>query len=454
MVGPNYTRPSAPTPPAYKETAGWAPARPSDAADRGDWWTVFGDPTLNDLEKRVDISNQNLKASEAAYRQAVALVAEQRAALFPTISLTGSLTATHGGFSNGGGGTTIGGNSTTTSYNVGAGATWAPDLWGGIRRSIQNAKANAEASEAQLASARLSAQMELAADYVTLRQLDEQKRIFDETVSAYARSLAVTQNRYKAGVAARSDVLTAQTQLANAQASDTDLIQQRAKDEHAIALLVGQTPASLSLPPAAWSLALPDIPPEAPSTLLERRPDIASAERLAAAASASIGVQVAAYFPSLTLNGQGGLGGSSLGQIINASNAFWTAGASVAETIFDAGARHARVQQARAAFDEAVANYRQTVLAAFAQVEDNLAAQRVLGAEQISTRQAMDAAIANETITLNEYRAGTVDYTTVATVQAAALSAKNAELQVEASRLTTAVDLIAALGGGWKAPTP
>ncbi len=402
----------------------------------------------------MDISNQNLKASEAAYRQAVALVAEQRAALFPTISLTGSLTATHGGFSNGGGGTTIGGNSTTTSYNVGAGATWAPDLWGGIRRSIQNAKANAEASEAQLASARLSAQMELAADYVTLRQLDEQKRIFDETVSAYARSLAVTQNRYKAGVAARSDVLTAQTQLANAQASDTDLIQQRAKDEHAIALLVGQTPASLSLPPAAWSLALPDIPPEAPSTLLERRPDIASAERLAAAASASIGVQVAAYFPSLTLNGQGGLGGSSLGQIINASNAFWTAGASVAETIFDAGARHARVQQARAAFDEAVANYRQTVLAAFAQVEDNLAAQRVLGAEQISTRQAMDAAIANETITLNEYRAGTVDYTTVATVQAAALSAKNAELQVEASRLTTAVDLIAALGGGWKAPTP
>ena len=451
MVGPNYHRPAAPTSPTYKEAQGWAPADPSDAADRTDWWTAFGDPTLNDLEKRVEISNQNLAASEAAYRQAVALVAEQRATLFPTVSLNGSVTVTHGGFSNGTG-TTIGGNATTSSYNVGAGASWAPDLWGGIRRSIQNAKANAQASDAQLADARLSAQMELATDYITLRQLDEEKRILDATVAAYAKSLAVTQNKYKAGVAAKSDVLTAETQLASTQATDTDLEQQRAKSEHAIALLVGQTPASLTLPPAKWALQLPEIPAEVPSTLLQRRPDIASAERLAAAASAAIGVQVATYFPSLTLSAQGGLGGSGLGQLINASNPFGTLGATAAETIFDAGARHARVQAAKAAYDQAVANYRETVLTAFGQVEDNLAAQRVLGGEQVLTKRATDAAVANEAITLNEYRAGTVDYTTVATAQAAALATQNTELQTEAYRLTTAVDLIAALGGGWTAP--
>jgi NodT family efflux transporter outer membrane factor (OMF) lipoprotein len=452
MVGPNYHRPAAPTSPTYKEAQGWAPANPSDAADRADWWTAFGDPTLNDLEKRVAISNQNLAASEAAYRQAVALVAEQRAALFPTVSLTGSLTVSHGGFSNGSG-TTIGGSATTSSYNVGAGASWAPDLWGGIRRSIENAKANAQASDAQLADARLSAQMELATDYVTLRQLDEEKRILDATVTAYARSLAVTENKYKSGVAAKSDVLTAQTQLASTQASDADLVQQRAKSEHAIALLVGQTPASLTLPPAKWALQLPEIPAEVPSSLLQRRPDIASAERLAAAASAAIGVQVATYYPSLNLSAQGGLGGSALGQLISSSNPFWTLGATAAETIFDAGARHARVQAAKAAYDQAVANYRETVLTAFGQVEDNLAAQKVLGGEQVLTKQAMDAAVANEAITLNEYRAGTVDYTTVATAQATALATQNTELQTEAYRLTTAVDLIAALGGGWTAPT-
>jgi len=271
-------------------------------------------------------------------------------------------------------------------------------------------------------------------------------------VAAYAKSLAVTQNKYKAGVAAKSDVLTAETQLASTQASDADLEQQRAKSEHAIALLVGQTPASLTLPPAKWALQLPEIPAEVPSTLLQRRPDIASAERLAAAASAAIGVQVATYFPSLTLSAQGGLGGSGLGQLINASNPFWTLGATAAETVFDAGARHARVQAAKAAYDQAVANYRETVLTAFGQVEDNLAAQRVLGGEQVLTKRATDAAVANEAITLNEYLAGTVDYTTVATAQAAALATQNTELQTEAYRLTTAVDLIAALGGGWTAP--
>ena len=438
LVGPNYKRPATPMSAAYKEAAGWAPIQPSDAADKRDWWTVFNDPTLDDLEKRVEVSNQNLAAAEAAYRQARALVAQQRAALFPTIGLTGSAGASGGGSS-----------PTVASYQVGAGATWAPDIWGAVRRSIENAKDTAQADAAEVGNARLSAQMELAIDYITLRQLDEEKRIFDATVAADGKSLAVTQNKYKVGVAARSDVLTAESQLASAQASDADLVQQRARTEHAIAILAGQTPASLTLAPATWTLRPPEIPVGVPSTLLQRRPDVAAAERTAASANANIGIQVAAYYPNLTLTGQGGFASSSLSQLFNASSTLWSVGASVAETVFDAGLRKAKVAAARAAYDQAVANYRQTVLTAFGQVEDNMAAQRVLVGEQAFDQKAEQAATLNATITLNEYKAGTVDYTTVAAAQVAALSAQNAELSVEGSRLATAVDLIAALGGGW-----
>ena len=462
LVGPNYRRPSAPTSGTYKEAQGWALANPSDAADRRDWWTVFGDPILNDLETRVATSNQTLAGAEAAYRQARALVAEQRAALFPIVALNAAASVSGGGARGATAPVTVGGtpppvtvgSGVTQAYSLGLGATWEPDLWGRVRRTIENARAAAQASAADLANTRLSAQMELAADYISLRQFDEEKRLLDATAAGYARSLTITQNRYNVGVAAKSDVLSAQTQLQTTQADDADLAQQRARMEHAIAILAGEPPASLTLAPAPWSLRLPLIPAGLPSTLLERRPDIAAAERLAAAANALIGVQTAAYYPSLTLTGQAGLGASELGQLFNTSNFVWSLGASAAETIFDAGARRARVAEARAAYDQAVANYRQTVLTAFGQVEDNLAAQRVLAGELALRQAAAQAAEANAVIARNQYLAGQVDYTAVVVAQATALTARTTELQIEAARLTTAVDLIAALGGGWRVGAP
>jgi len=448
MVGPNYKRPTAEITPAYKEAPpGWTVAAPSDAADRRDWWTVFDDPVLNDLEQRVEVSNQNLRAAEAAYRQAEALVSQQRAALWPTVSLDATADRSGGGGASVGSGNTAGraGN----SFHVGATGSWEPDLWGKIRRTIANAKDNAQASAADLANARLSAQATLALDYIQLRQLDEQKRILDATVDAYARSLTVTQNKYAVGVAAKSDVLSAQTQLSNAQASNTDLVQQRAKLEHAIAILTGRAPAEVTIEPAAWTLKVPGIPAGVPSTLLQRRPDIAGAERRAAAADEEIGVAVAAYFPSLTLTGQYGFSSSELSQLLKASSSSWSIGASAAETVFDAGARHAQVREARAAYDQAVANYRQAVLAGLGEVEDNLAAQRVLAAEQAQRDQAMAAAVENERIVSNQYNAGQVDYTSVVVAQTSALSARQSALGNQASQLAASVNLISALGGGW-----
>ena len=447
MVGPNYQRPSAPVTPAYKEAEGWTPANPSDAADRRDWWTVFNDPVLNDLEQRVEVSNQNLKAAEAAYRQAEALVSQQRAALFPTISLNGSASKS------GGGGASIGsGNSagrSGNSFQLGAAGTWEPDLWGRIRRTIANAKDNAQASAADLANARLSAQTSLALDYIQLRELDELKRLLDATTTAFERSLTVTQNKYNAGVAARSDVLAAQTQLFNAQATNTDVIQQRAKLEHAIAILSGRAPAELTLAPAPWTLKSPEIPVGVPSTLLQRRPDIAGAERRAAAANEQIGISISAFFPSLTLTGQGGVASSQLGSLLSASSTTWAIGAQAAETIFDAGARSAQARQSRALYDQEVALYRQTVLAGLGQVEDNLAAWRVLAVEQTQRDAAMTAAVDDARILNNQYRAGTVDYTAVVVAEASSLSAQESALQNQANQLAAAVDLISALGGGW-----
>lgn len=470
MVGPNYHRPSAPTSPAYKEAEGWTPAQPSDAADRKDWWTVFGDPTLNALEARVETSNQTLAAAEAAYRQAHALVAQDQAALWPVITADASVNASGGGSNNTGvtttpGGTTTGGTTTgggtsggtttgssrgtQTIYRVSLGATWAPDLWGAVRRNIRSAKASAQASAALVANARLSAQTELAADYVSMRELDQEKRDLDGTVTADARTLTITQNKYAAGNAPRSDVFTARSQLESAQASDTDLIQQRARMEHAIAILTGAPPATLTLPPGAWTLVPPLIPASLPSALLQRRPDIANAERTAAAQSEQIGVAVAAFYPTLNLTGDGGFSASNLAKLFNVSNTFWSVGADLAQTIFAGGARTAKVREARAAYEQAVANYRQTVLTAFGQVEDNLAAQRVYADEEAQLRRAYADAAANVTITLNEYRAGTVDFTTVDTAQITALQAQRALAQMQANRVTTAVSLIEALGGGW-----
>ncbi|HEY5107098.1 MAG TPA: efflux transporter outer membrane subunit [Caulobacteraceae bacterium] len=456
LVGPNYHRPSAPISATFKEAQGWVPAQPSDAADRTDWWTVFGDPTLNALEAKVAISNQNLAAAEAAYRSARALVSEQRAALFPLISLTGSATVSGGGGGGGttttaAGGTVTSGRGTQTDYRLGLGATWEPDLWGRIRRTIENARANAQASKADLANARLSAQMELAVDYIQMRQLDEEKRLLDETDTGYARSLTITQNRYRVGVAAKSDVLSAQSQLQTTQSQAVDLIQQRARLEHAIAILAGEAPADLTLAAGPWALEAPQIPPGLPSELLQRRPDVASAERKADAANALIGVQKSAYYPDLTLSASPGFDASNLANLFNASSFFWSLGASVTETLFDAGARRARVAEARATYDEAVATYRQTVLTALGQVEDNLAAQRMLSQELSLSQSASTAADQNEVIARNQYLAGQSDYTAVVVAQATALAARRSAVQIASTQLTTAVDLIAALGGGWRA---
>jgi NodT family efflux transporter outer membrane factor (OMF) lipoprotein len=451
-VGPNYHLPTTPTPQAYKEIAGWTAANPSDAADRADWWTLFNDPVLNDLEQKVATSNQTLAAAEAAYRQARALVSEQRAALWPTLSGNGSASASHsgGGSAASGGGAVISGR-TVSNYSLQLGATWEPDLWGKVRRGIEGAKASAQSSAADYANAKLSAELELAADYISLRQLDQQKRFDDDTVKAYGESLQVTRNKYNAGASALSDVDSAETQLHNARAADIELGQRRAQMEDAIAVLIGQPASDFAIAPAPWTLKPVDVPPGVPSTLLQRRPDVAAAERRAASASAQIGVATAGYYPNVSLSGAGGTSAAKIAQLFTPQTFFWNAGVSAAETIFNGGLTHAQVQSARAGYDEAVANYRQAVLTAFGQVEDNLAAQRVLAAEQPELQASVSSADQNLRIVDNQYRAGTVDYTAVVVAQAQDYSSHNAELTLEANRLTTTVDLVVALGGGWNA---
>ena len=452
-VGPNYVRPSTPISPTFKEAEGWVRAQPDDAAPRGDWWTVLNDPVLNQLESQVEVSNQNLAAAEAAYRQARASVSEQRAALFPTISLNGSAQRSERGVAAGqgaGSGVVIpGGSGARNSFQLAGQASWEPDLWGKIRRTVEAAGAQAQASNADLANARLSAQSTLATDYIAMRADDELKRLLDQTVDGYQRSLTIATNQYNAGLTAKSDLLTAQSQLAGAQAQSADLVRQRAQMEHAIAVLTGQAPANVTIAPAAWTLTTPDEPAGIPSLLLQRRPDIASAERKVAAANAQIGVQEAAYFPSLTLTGQGGYASSALSTLISSSASFWSLGASAAETLIDFGARHARVAEAKAAYDQAVAQYRQTTLSAFQEVEDALAAERVLAQEEPLRAQASQAADQSEQIALNQYKAGTTIYTTVVVAQTSALSARQSLLTLQRDRITAAECGDQLDGGGW-----
>ena len=446
--------------PAFKEADGWAPAAPADVLDRGPWWMLFGDPVLNDLEAKVQVSNQNLIAAEAAYRQARAVVREDQASLFPTVSLTGSGTRSGGGAGSsgsvisGGGGTVVsgGGGQTGRQYRASIGGTWEPDIWGGIRRTIEASKATAQVSEATLAAAQLSAQGELATDYFGLRQVDAAIEIEHATIADYQRALTITNNRFKAGIAPHSDALQAQTVLAGAQADLAGLAQQRANFEHAIAVLTGQAPGSFTLAAAAWKPVIPEVPPGVPSALLQRRPDIAAAERRVAAANAQIGVQVSAYFPSLTLTGSYGFASRELGGLVASSNALWSYGASIAETLIDFGARRERVNEAKAAHDQTVAQYRETVLEALQDVEDQLVASRVLADETTLRQQAFDNADAVQQMLNNRYQAGQVSYTDVVTAQITAYSAQRTLLQTAAQRQSTAVALIQSLGGGWRAP--
>ncbi len=444
---PPYQPPTSPTPQAYKEApvagALWLPAVPADTLDRGAWWTLFGDLDLDRLAARVEVSNQTVAAAVAAYAQARTLVHEQRAGLLPSLGLSASARRS--------GGSGSGSNASSgSSLQAGLDASWEPDLWGRLRGGVDAAGASAQASAADLAAARLSAQGQLATAYFSLREADAEIALLQSTVEGYERAFQITQNRYAAGVVARTDVLQAQTQLANTRASLASLRGQRGRHEHAIAVLVGEAPGDFALAPAAWRDVAATIPLGVPSLLLQRRPDIASAERAVAAANAQIGIQRSAYFPSLALSGSVGRGGSRVSDLFGASGALWSLGVSVAQTLFDAGATRARVEGAEAGRDAAVARYRQTVLGAFQSVEDQLSTLRAAAEQEVFQREASAAADAIEMQTLNRYRAGQLGYTDVVTAQVSALNARRALLQLALARQVAAVSLIQALGGGWQ----
>ncbi|WP_026354756.1 efflux transporter outer membrane subunit [Massilia niastensis] len=439
-VGPAYQRPTAPEPAAFKEAQGWVPAAPGDALERGPWWTLFDDAELNRLAERAASANQEVAAAVANYEQARSLVAQARASLFPTVSLGAGADRAGGGE-----------RSPSNQYRVSIGGSWEPDLFGRLRNSVAAQRASAEATAADLASARLAVQGELATNYFALRQADAQRALLATTVEGYQRVLQITQNRFDAGIAARSDVLQAQTQLANAQSEALSLERQRAQFEHAIAVLVGSAPADFALAATPWQVVVPEVPAGVPSLLLQRRPDIAAAERDVAAANADIGVARSAYFPSFGLTASYGNTASRVGDLFSASAAAWSFGLSAAQTLFNAGATRAGVAGAEARHQAAVARYRQTVLGAFADVEDQLAATRVLALQQDLRRQAAEAAGLVEEQILNRYKAGQVSYTEVVQAQVTALSARRALVQVQADRQTSAVALIQSLGGGWRA---
>ncbi len=461
LVGPNYHRPPAPLETHFKEADGWRPAQPADAIAKGAWWSMFNDPVLDGLERRVAVNNQNVAQYVAAYREAHQVVAEARSAFFPTVSGSGGVTYSKGSSERGTVATT--GVDTTGVVTTGAGAyaaytatldaSWVPDLWGRVRRTVESDKALAQASAADLANVTLSAQATLAEDYFELRVADEEARLYRDTVADYQKFLQLTLNQYNVGYAARSAVVSAQTQLLGAQAQLVDIGTARGQLEHAIAMLVGVTPDALSVAPAKLSRDVPVAPTGVASTLLERRPDIAAAERRADSGNALIGVAKSAFYPDLTLSGSYGYGATSLGSLFNSSSSLWSVGASLADTLFDAGLRRAEVRAARAIYDADVAVYRQTVLTAFQGLEDQLTALRVYQQEEAVRLQDEAAAHQAEQLDLNEYKAGTVDYNTVITAQAAALNASQGVLSTLQQRLVASVTLVEDLGGGWDTST-
>jgi NodT family efflux transporter outer membrane factor (OMF) lipoprotein len=452
-VGPDYERPPAPAPAAYKWAQGWKPAAPQDAAARGEWWAIYHDPVLDGLEKQVDVSNETLKAAEAAYREARAVIAEARAGYFPT--LTATATATHSGSGSGGRGSSSasfgGGGHGIDTVDLTADASWSVDLWGRVARTVESDVASAQASAADLANARLSAQAQLATLYFELRAADEQKRLLDASIEAFTQALQITQNQYAVGVAAPTDVVTAQTQLEQTRSQEIAVGVQRAQFEHAIAVLVGKPPADLAIAPAPIATSVPLTPPGLPSALLERRPDIGAEERLMAAANAQIGAAIAAYYPDVTLSASYGFSSGRFAKLIEASNALWSVGGQAVQTIFDGGLRTAQVAAAKATYDQTVANYRQSVLAAFQQVEDELAALTILAQQAEVEAKTVELAREAEHLTLNQYKAGTQPYTAVITAQTTRLNNEITALGILQNRLLASVTLVQALGGGWSA---
>jgi NodT family efflux transporter outer membrane factor (OMF) lipoprotein len=443
-VGPDYKRPDAPVPSSFKELKGWRQALPRDQEIRTKWWEAFGDPILNTLAQQVNVSNQSIALAESQYRQAQALVQLARANYFPTLGAGAAYTRSQPA------GETSG---TVNQHQISLNAIWEVDLWGKVRRQVEGSTASAEASFADLQAMRLSMQTELALNYFQLRTLDAQKKNLDEAVEAYTKALELTSNRYNAGVVAKADVAQALTQLKSTQAQAIDIGVQRAQLEHAIASLTGKPPADFSLPPVIFAPPQIKIPVAIPSDLLERRPDIASAERKMAAANAQIGVAKAAYYPSLSLSGSLGYLSAELATLFTAPSFFWALGPmALATTLFDGGARKAQSEQAMAAYDGTVAFYRQTVLAGFQGVEDNLAALRILDEEAQMQEQAVNSSHESVALTTNQYRAGIVSYLNVVTTQIIALTNERAAISISGQRLNAAVLLVKALGGGWSAP--
>jgi NodT family efflux transporter outer membrane factor (OMF) lipoprotein len=447
-IGPTYHRPTVQAPTAFKEFAGsdeWKTATPSDGLLKGKWWEIFNDPKLNELEERVSVNNFSVKQAEAQFRASRALVLGSRANYYPTIGSSPSIS--QGDTRNG----------TSSNFQLPFSASWEPDFWGRVRLAVQAASANAQVSAADLENIRLSLQGTLATDYYSLLSTDMQISLLDDTIKAYETYLTLTNNRYNGGVAAKSDVTLAQTQLYTTQASRTDLLTSRNQLEHAIAVLVGVAPSELAVATGKIPGPPPPIPAELPSVLLERRPDIAAQERLIAAANANIGIAQTAYYPTLNLSATAGLENANLGKLFTYASRFWSIGPSLSQTFFDFGRRGAVVLQTQANYDAAVAGYRQTVLTAFQQVEDDLSNLRVLAQEDKELAAAVQAAETSLLLETERYKAGTDSYLNVITTQTITLSDQREAVVLLGRRMTSAVNLIVALGGGWDSstlPTP
>jgi NodT family efflux transporter outer membrane factor (OMF) lipoprotein len=459
-VGPNYKQPAVPNPPAFKEepppnfkeaeALGWKQSAPGDAYLKGKWWEVYNDAALNALEEQVSISNQNVLAAEATYREAKAAVTVARAGLFPTVTTTPAITTTSIGQNAAGTTTAASAGAVTRSiFNLPVAAAWEPDLWGSIRRGITAASNTAQADAANLENAKLLYQSELAQDFFGLRGEDAEADLLTRTEASYQEYLTLTRNRFNGGVASDLDVAQAEAQLYAVQSQLIDLGVQRAQYEHAIAMLIGKAPVELTIPAEASLKAPPPVPIGVPSELLQRRPDIAGAERQVAAANEQIGIAMAAFYPTLTLSGSVGLEAGSLLKWFTWPARVWSVGPSLAETLFDAGRRRGVIAEQRAAYDATVATYRGTVLTAFQQVEDNLAALRILEGESAKEQETILAANRALTVSTAQYTAGTVNYLTVITAQATLLTAQVNAVTVLTRRLTASVVLIQALGGGW-----
>ncbi|WP_311880844.1 MULTISPECIES: efflux transporter outer membrane subunit [unclassified Pseudomonas] len=448
-VGPDYQRPQTVEIAQYKEAEGWTQANPSDSLARGAWWELYGDQQLNGLIEKLNNSNQTVAQSEAQYRQAQALVRSARGAFYPSVDLSLGKTRSSQGTGSSSSSLSSSSSGIRDTYNAELGVSWEADVWGKLRRGLEADEASAQASFADLAAMRLSQQSELVQNYLQLRVIDQQKRLLEATVAAYERSLKMTQNQYRAGVSGRDAVAQAQTQLKSTQADLVDLIWQRAQFENAIAVLTGQAPADFNIAEVQTIPNLPQVPLSLPSQLLERRPDIASAERSVIAANANIGVAKAAYYPDLTLSLSGGYSSSTSQNLVSLPNRFWSVGPKLSLPIFDGGIRSAEVDRTEAVYDQTVAKYRQTVLDGFREVENFLVQLKVYEDEAAVRQEALDAARDSLRLTENQYKAGLIAYIDVVVVQATALSNERSVLNILQSRLIASVQLIAALGGGW-----